>query len=91
MLFRSPDDPLRGTEIRNLDAAAASDPTVQIFHAGTKRVGEKLVADGGRVLNVVGLGATLDEARSRAYAVIDRIDWPEGICRRDIGWRALQR
>ena len=85
-----PDDPLRGSEISGLDAAAASDPTVQIFHAGTKRVGETLVADGGRVLNVVGVAATLAEARSRAYAVIDRIDWPEGFCRRDIGWRALQ-
>ncbi|HXE29892.1 MAG TPA: phosphoribosylamine--glycine ligase [Stellaceae bacterium] len=86
-----PDDPKRGSEIRGLDAAAASDPTVQIFHAGTKRVDEKLVADGGRVLNIVGLGATIEEARNRAYAVIDRIDWPEGFCRRDIGWRALQR
>jgi phosphoribosylamine---glycine ligase len=86
-----PDDPQRGSEIRGLDAAAASDPTVQIFHAGTKRVGEKLVADGGRVLNIVGLAATIEEARRRAYAVIDRIDWPEGFCRRDIGWRALKR
>jgi len=86
-----PDDPLRGSEIRGLEAAAASDPTVQIFHAGTTRVGEKLLADGGRVLNIVALGNTLAEARDRAYAVIDRIDWPEGFCRRDIGWRALQR
>jgi phosphoribosylamine--glycine ligase len=86
-----PDNPQRGSEIRGLDAAAASDPTVQIFHAGTKRVGEKLVADGGRVLNIVGLGATIEEARNRAYAVIDRIDWPEGFYRRDIGWRALPR
>ncbi len=86
-----PDDPQRGSEIRGLDDAAASDPTVHIFHAGTRRVGETLVADGGRVLNVVGLGATIEEARNRAYAVIDRIDWPEGFCRRDIGWRALKR
>jgi phosphoribosylamine---glycine ligase len=86
-----PDDPQRGSEIRCLDAAAASDPTVQIFHAGTKRVGEKLVADGGRVLNIVGMGTTIEDARNRAYAVIDRIDWPEGFCRRDIGWRALTR
>jgi len=85
-----PDDPLRGSEIRGLEAAAASDPRVQIFHAGTTRVGEKLLADGGRVLNIVALGNTLAEARDRAYAVIDRIDWPEGFCRRDIGWRALQ-
>ena len=85
-----PDDPQRGGEIRGLEAAAKSDPTVQIFHAGTKRVGEKLVADGGRVLDVVGSGATIAEARRRAYAVADRIDWPEGFCRRDIGWRALK-
>jgi phosphoribosylamine---glycine ligase len=86
-----PDDPQRGSEIRGLDAAAASDPTVRIFHAGTKQVGDQLVADGGRVLNVVGMGKTVAEARAHAYAVIDRIDWPEGFCRRDIGWRALTR
>jgi phosphoribosylamine--glycine ligase len=86
-----PDDPVKGSEIRNLDAAAASDPAVLIFHAGTKRVGDKLIADGGRVLDVVALGATLAAARDRAYAVIDRIDWPKGFCRRDIGWRALTR
>ena len=84
-----PDNPLRGSEIKGLDAAAASDPSVKIFHAGTKRQGEKLVADGGRVLNVVGMGASVAEARARAYAVVDRIDWPEGFCRSDIGWRAL--
>jgi phosphoribosylamine--glycine ligase len=84
-----PDDPQRGSEIRHLDEAAASDPSVQIFHAGTKRVGDKLVADGGRVLNIVAMG-TIEDARNRAYAVIDRIDWPEGFCRRDIGWRALK-
>ncbi|HLI22265.1 MAG TPA: phosphoribosylamine--glycine ligase [Stellaceae bacterium] len=86
-----PEDPLRGTEIRHLDAAAAGDPEVLIFHAGTKRQGDKLVADGGRVLNIVALDRTLAAARERAYAVIDRIDWPEGFCRRDIGWRALKR
>ncbi|MGB9015013.1 MAG: phosphoribosylglycinamide synthetase C domain-containing protein, partial [Methylovirgula sp.] len=50
----------------------------------------KLLADGGRVLNVTGLGATLGEARQRAYAGVDAIDWPGGFCRRDIGWRALK-
>ena len=83
-----PDDPLKGTEIRGLDAAA-QEPGVTLFHAGTKRQGEKLVADGGRVLNVVALGVDVAEARARAYAAVDRIDWPEGFCRRDIGWRAL--
>ncbi len=85
-----PDNPLKGSAIKGLDAAAASDQSVHIFHAGTKRVGESLVADGGRVLNVVGMGKTVSEARERVYAVIDRIDWPEGFCRRDIGWRALR-
>ena len=85
-----PDNPEKGSVIKGLDAAAASDPSVKIFHAGTKRVGGELIADGGRVLNVVGTGATLKEAHDRAYAVIDHIDWPEGFCRRDIGWRALK-
>ena len=48
-----------------------------------------MLAAGGRVLNVTGQGATLAQAHERAYAAIDRIDWPEGFCRRDIGWRAL--
>ena len=86
-----PDNPQRGSEIKGLAAAAASDPSVQIFHAGTREKDGKLLADGGRVLNIVGLGTTVAEARDRAYAVIDRIDWPEGFCRRDIGWRALKR
>ncbi len=84
-----PDNPQKGSEISGLDAAAASDPAVLIFHAGTKRRGDRLVADGGRVLDVVGMGKSVKEARDRAYAAIDRIDWPEGFCRRDIGWRAL--
>ncbi len=86
-----PDNPLRGSEIKGLDAAAASDPSVKIFHAGTKRQDGKLIAAGGRVLNVVGTGATLAAAREHAYAVAERIDWPEGFYRRDIGWRALKR
>jgi phosphoribosylamine--glycine ligase len=86
-----PDNPEKGSVIKGLDAAAASDPSVRIFHAGTKRAGDTLVADGGRVLNVVALGASVKAARDRAYAVVDRIDWPEGFCRRDIGWRALSR
>lgn len=86
-----PDNPQRGSEIKGLAAAAASDPSVQIFHAGTREEDGRLLADGGRVLNIIGLGATVAEARDRAYAVIDRIDWPEGFCRRDIGWQALKR
>jgi phosphoribosylamine--glycine ligase len=84
-----PDDPLRGTEIRGLAAAAASDPDVKIFHAGTRREGGRLIADGGRVFGVTALGTDLAAARARAYAAIDRIDWPEGFCRRDIGLRGV--
>jgi phosphoribosylamine--glycine ligase len=85
-----PDDPLKGTEIRGLEVAA-QEPSVTLFHAGTKRRDDRLVADGGRVLNVVALGHDIGQARARAYAAVDRIDWPEGFCRRDIGWRALAR
>jgi len=85
-----PDDPLKGTEIRGLDRAA-QEPGVILFQAGTRRQADRLIADGGRVINVVGLGKDIAEARTRAYAAVDRIDWPEGFCRRDIGWRALAR
>src|SRR6185503_9512308 len=81
-----PADPQRGSEIRGL-AAAATDPDVKIFHAGTRRDGDRLVADGGRVLGVTALGRDLAAARQRAYAAVDRIDWTEGFCRRDIGLR----
>ncbi len=59
------------------------------FHAGTSAVDGRIVASGGRVLNATARGATLAEAQERAYAMVDAIDWPEGFCRRDIGWRAL--
>jgi phosphoribosylamine--glycine ligase len=81
-----PDEPLRGSEIRGL-AAAGSDPKVKIFHAGTRRDGDRVLADGGRVLGVTGLGPNLATARERAYAAVDRIAWPEGLCRRDIAAR----
>jgi phosphoribosylamine--glycine ligase len=80
-----PEAPEHGSEIRGLDAAAAGDPKVKIFHAGTRRDGERLIADGGRVLGVTALGHDLEAACTRAYAAVDRIDWPEGFCRRDIG------
>jgi phosphoribosylamine--glycine ligase len=78
----------KGSEIRGLKAAAAA-PNVQIFHAGTKRDGARITADGGRVLGVTARGRDIKEAQTRAYAAVDKIDWNEGFCRRDIGWRAL--
>ena len=84
-----PGEPVKGTEIRGLAEATGGDPAVKIFHAGTKRVDGRLVADGGRVLNVVAWDKELAAARDKAYAVIDRIEWPGGFCRRDIGWRVV--
>jgi phosphoribosylamine--glycine ligase len=78
----------KGTEIKGLDEAAA-DHDVQIFHAGTKRDGARIVADGGRVLGVTARGKDIREAQARAYSAVDKIDWPGGFCRRDIGWRAV--
>jgi phosphoribosylamine--glycine ligase len=80
--------PQKGTPIRGLEAAARA-PGVSILHAGTRRDGGELVADGGRVLAVTALGRDVAEAQARAYAAVDRIDWPGGFCRRDIGWRAI--
>jgi phosphoribosylamine---glycine ligase len=80
----------RGSVIEGLDEAAAVEG-VEIFHAGTKQDGGRIVADGGRVLNVSALGATVKEARTRAYAAVSRIRWPEGFYRHDIGWRAVER
>jgi phosphoribosylamine---glycine ligase len=85
-----PDEPVKGTEISGLEEAAL-DPSVKIFHAGTRRDGARLLADGGRVLNVVALGADVAAAREKAYAAIDCIRWPGGFCRHDIGWRAIGR
>jgi phosphoribosylamine--glycine ligase len=79
----------RDTEIRNLAAARALE-NVLIFHAGTRRVGERLLSAGGRVLNITALGDTVAEAQRCAYAAVDVIDWPEGFCRRDIGFRAVR-
>jgi phosphoribosylamine--glycine ligase len=79
----------KGSEIKGL-AAAASDASVEIFHAGTRRDGKRILADGGRVLGVTARGKDIAQARDRAYAAIAKIDWPEGFCRTDIGWRALK-
>ena len=80
----------KGSVINGLDKAAEVDG-VEIFHAGTKSDGTHILANGGRVLNVSARGKTVREAQERAYAAVDRIDWPQGFCRRDIGWRAIAR
>ena len=80
----------KGTEIKGLEGLDGED--LAVFHAGTARAEDgRLLATGGRVLNVTALGATVAEAQARAYAAIERIDWPQGFCRRDIGWRAIAR
>jgi phosphoribosylamine--glycine ligase len=80
----------RGTVIEGLDDAAAV-KGVEIFHAGTKTEGGKILANGGRVLDVSAIGKTVREAQARAYEAVSRIRWPEGFCRHDIGWRAVER
>ena len=79
----------KGSEIRGLDGLDSGDLTV--FHAGTKREGSRLLANGGRVLNVTALGNSVKEAQGRAYRGVDAVDWPEGFSRRDIGWREIAR
>jgi phosphoribosylamine--glycine ligase len=78
----------KGSVIHGLDQAAAHDG-VCIFHAGTKQQGRDIVADGGRVLGIGARSDTFAAAQHRAYEAVDRISWPEGFCRRDIGWRAV--
>ena len=80
---------VRGSAIRGLADAEADGALV--FQAGTRADGDQLLADGGRVLAVTALGDSVKEAQGRAYAAVARIDWPEGFCRRDIGWRAVAR
>ena len=78
----------KNTVIDGVEDAATVDG-VTVFHAGTKREGEKLLATGGRVLNVTATGRDVAEAQARAYRAVDRLRWPDGFCRRDIGWRAI--
>jgi phosphoribosylamine--glycine ligase len=80
----------KGSPIKGLDRAAKSDGAM-VFHAGTKMKDGAIVSDGGRVLGVAATGASAKEAQSRAYKAVDALDWPEGFCRRDIGWRAVAR
>ncbi|HVG48891.1 MAG TPA: phosphoribosylamine--glycine ligase [Rubellimicrobium sp.] len=83
-----PGTPEKGSAIHGLDALPETS-SAMVFHAGTAEANGQLVANGGRVLNVTARGATLQEARDRAYAMVDRIEAPGLFCRRDIGWRAL--
>jgi len=85
-----PGDYKRGSVIEGLDAAGEIEG-VEIFHAGTKADGGRITSNGGRVLDVTARGKTVSEAQARAYQAIDRIKWPEGFCRRDIGWQAVKR
>ena len=78
----------KGSEIRGIGTAGALDG-VTVFHAATRTEDSRVLADGGRVLGVTALQPTIAEARARAYEAVDRIDWPQGFCRRDIGWRAI--
>jgi len=85
-----PGEYARGSVIEGLDDAAQVEG-VEIFHAGTKADGDRILANGGRVLNVAAIGKTVREAQARAYEAISRIRWPEGFYRHDIGWRAIKR
>jgi len=85
-----PGDYTKGTEIRGVERARAV-PGVEVFHAGTLRNGDRLLANGGRVLCVAARGKTVADAQGRAYAGVHAIDWPNGFYRRDIGWRAVAR
>ena len=80
----------KGSEIAGLADAEKIDG-VEVFHAGTRREGDRILANGGRVLNVCALGKTVAHAQARAYAAVDKIVWPQGFCRRDIGFRAVER
>ena len=86
-----PGDYAKGSVIDGLDEAATVEG-VEIFHAGTAIGADgRVIASGGRVLGVSAIGRTVAEAQARAYAAVDKIRWPEGFCRRDIGWRAVAR
>jgi phosphoribosylamine---glycine ligase len=80
----------KGTEIKNLGQANEIEG-ITVLHAGTKADGAKVLAAGGRVLGVTALGSDVADAQQKAYQAVDTIDWPQGFCRRDIGWRAIDR
>ncbi|MBL4601442.1 MAG: phosphoribosylamine--glycine ligase [Emcibacteraceae bacterium] len=80
----------KNMEIKNLDEAGNAENIV-IFHAGTKKEEGKILAVGGRVLNITSLSPSVSEAKNNAYEALDKINWKQGFCRRDIGWRAVER
>jgi len=84
-----PGTPAKGGLIRGIDAAEADG--AHVFHAGTSAQDGNIVSSGGRVLTVTARGATVREAQARAYAAVDALDFPDGFCRRDIGWREIAR
>ncbi len=80
----------KGSVIRGLEHAGGNSDDVKVFHAGTRPGPDgEVLANGGRVLNVTAMAPTIKDAQALAYAAVDKIDWPEGFCRRDIGWRAI--
>jgi phosphoribosylamine--glycine ligase len=85
-----PGDYARGTRIEGLDEAGKVEGA-EIFQAGTVAKDGHILANGGRVLNVCASGKTVTEAQRRAYQAVDRIRWPDGFCRRDIGWQAVEQ
>jgi phosphoribosylamine--glycine ligase len=84
-----PGTPAKGGAIDGIEAAEALG--ARVFQAGTASTDGKLVAAGGRVLAVTATGTSVAEAQRNAYAAVDRIDFPTGFCRRDIGWREIER
>ena len=84
-----PATPEKGGAIHGIADAEAGG--VRVFHAGTARNDGHIVAAGGRVLNVTATGRTLTEAQTHAYAAVDKLDFKTGFCRRDIGWREVER
>jgi phosphoribosylamine---glycine ligase len=85
-----PGDYRKGGRIEGLDAAAKVEG-VEIFHAGTTAKDGAILANGGRVLNICASGRTVAQAQARAYQAVDRINWPDGFCRRDIAWQAVEQ
>jgi phosphoribosylamine--glycine ligase len=85
-----PGTPITGSEIRGLARADAMEDVI-VTHAGTRADGSRLLAAGGRVLNVTALAPSVTQARDLAYRAVDAIQWPGGFCRRDIGWREVER